>query len=274
MLSWIEYKEIRYKFFGEKRPEARKNFHEYVRIMKKKYGKTEPMNCATGPAEYKQTTVSNVTAGIVANYCTPCNAQPPANQVYDVGHSHTVSWPSVLSSGDVTYSFGTCEAAPPMPPGYAIPDWSVNQEKGNNPMNYATANVVTAPQTSETQDQRKYLTQRLSEVYHTKRDPLEQKFGLYDDDAPTSSTELAERLKEGKYTLRTDKEVGRWAMWFEHIQWRSPDRKRDDEGFKAAVDDLKAERQKALDIIKIEDPKAGLEAIKALEAWEPKNAAN
>lgn len=140
------------------------------------------------------------------------------------------------------------------------------QEEGNNPMNYATATVQAA--TTETQDQRKYLEKRLQEVYHDKRDNLEAHFGIIDDDAPNGPAELAERLKDGKYTLRTGDRYQYWH-WTELIQWRHPDRKQDFEGFEAAKKDLQSLRQKSLDTIKIDDVKACLDAVKALEAWEP-----
>jgi len=165
------------------------------------------------------------------------------------------------------FSFADCPAPQPSIAKYF--DGGIPKQEGINPMNYATATVQAA--TTETQDQRKYLEKRLQEVYYEKRDPLDAKFGLTDDDAPRTGTELIERLKEGKYTIKTDRDY--WC-WFDMIQWRSPDRKQDHDGYKAAIDDLKALRQKSLDIIKIEEPKAGLDAVKALEAWEPTGAAN
>lgn len=165
------------------------------------------------------------------------------------------------------FSFADCPA--PQPPAM---DWyGEPKQEGINPMNYATATVQAA--TTETQDQRKYLERRLSEVYNDKRDPLESLFGLVDDDAPANVTELKERLEKGQYSFRTGDQYRYWH-WTDLIQWRSPDRKADHDGFKAALDELKALRQKSLDIIKIEEPKAGLDAVKALEAWEPKGAAN
>lgn len=152
------------------------------------------------------------------------------------------------------------------------------KQEGNNPMNYASASISTPA--TETQDQRKYLERRLFEVYADKRDPLESLFGLLDDHAPQTPAELAARIADGKFTIRgtgdDTKNAAHYRYWgaAELIQWRDPAKKADMDGFKAAKDALKAERQKALDIIKIDDPKSGLEAIKALEAWTPTGAAN
>jgi len=153
----------------------------------------------------------------------------------------------------------------------------VNKEEGNNPMNCATATVQAG--TTETQDQRKYLTNRLQEVYSDKRDPLEAAFGLTDDEAPRGPLELSERLKAGKFSVRyleadTHPDAYRYWHWTDLIQWRDPAAKRDEDGFKKAVEELKALRQAALDTIKIDEPKVGLDAIKALEAWKPTGAAN
>jgi hypothetical protein len=147
-------------------------------------------------------------------------------------------------------------------------------------MNYASASVIATPQTTEVQDQRKYLERRLGEVYETKREPLEALFGLIDDDAPRGPEELAKRLAEGKYSVRgagdDAKNAHKYNHWYgaDLIVWRDPAKKADHDGFKAAKEDLKAKRQAALDAIKIDEPKAGLDAIKALEAWEPTGAAN
>jgi len=162
-----------------------------------------------------------------------------------------------------------CVKSEPCPPP-AI-DWSGYQE-GNNPMNsYATATVQAG--TTETQDQRKYLEKRLHEVYSEKRDPLEATFGLIDDDAPTSASDFKDRVEKGAFTFRTGDKYQYWH-WTDLIQWRHPDRKRDDEGFKAALEDLKAARQKALDDIKIKDPETGLKAVIDLQSWEPTGKAN
>lgn len=145
-------------------------------------------------------------------------------------------------------------------------------------MNYASASISTPA--TETQDQRKYLSRRLDEVYNSKRDGLESKFGLADDAPPTGPKELADRLAAGKFIIRgagdDAKNADKYRYWHytDLIQWRDPARKADQEGFDAARKDLKAKKQEALDTIKIDEPKAGLEAIKALEAWTPPGAAN
>lgn len=147
----------------------------------------------------------------------------------------------------------------------------VKKQEEENLMNYASASI-SAPAT-ETQDQRKYLSKRLDEVYRTKRDPLEGIFGLTDDATPQGPKEVSERIAAGKFVIRgLEGEAGRdYSYWAggDLIQWRDPAKKADQDGFTAAKKDLKAKYQTTLDTIKIDEPKAGLDAIKALEAWEP-----
>lgn len=146
------------------------------------------------------------------------------------------------------------------------------KKEEENSMNYASATVTTAP--TETQTQRKYLEDRLSYVYRDKRGPLEAQFGLIDDEPPVTLKELQERIAAGKFTFRDEKDVRPYHHWTEMLRWRDPAKKADAEGFKAAKEDLKAKRQATLDTIKIDDVKAGLDAVKALEAWTPAGAAN
>ncbi len=201
-------------------------------------------------------------------------------------HTHTLTpnnWNDLVLYGSTTVmpnnSLAPMPSAQCQPPTASGFNWKHkvveavrNQEEGINPMNYASASISTPA--TETQDQRKYLAQRLESVYCDKRDPLESEFGLVDDDAPQSLTELKARIADGKFTFREEKDIRPYFYWTEMLRWRDPAKKADQEGFDAAKKALKAERQKALDIIKIDEPKAGLEAIKALEAWTPTGVAN
>lgn len=172
-------------------------------------------------------------------------------------------------------SLGTVEAATP------LVDWGTyKKQEGNNPMNYATATVHAA--TTETQDQRNYLQSRLEDIYYTKERPLYAQFGLTDDEAPTTPKELKARITDGKFVIiglpkddaEDDFDDCYYGGWSRLIRWRDPAKKADQGGYEAARKELKDEYQKALDVVKIDDVKAGLEAVKALEAWKPTGAAN
>lgn len=198
-------------------------------------------------------------------------------------HTYTTTPDSVsIPKGRVAYtppsysSLGTVEVTP---------SWSEHyfgkQKEGNNPMNYATATVHAA--TTETQDQRKYLQRRLEDIYYQKERPLYVTFGLTDDEAPTTPKELKARIADGKFVIiglpkddedEDDFDDCYYGGWSRLIRWRDPAKKADQDGYDAARKALKAEYQKAMDTIKIDDVKAGLEAVKALEAWKPTGAAN
>jgi hypothetical protein len=191
-------------------------------------------------------------------------------------------WPAVRNQGNMLCSLGIIDDV--IPASTSGLNWYCNKKEGNNPMNYATATVQAG--TTETQDQRKYLTQRLEEIFWELQRPLEAKFGLTDDKAPTTPKELKERIASGKFTIiglpkdgddedeYDDDYFGCYTSWHRLLKWRDPSKKSDFEGFEAANKELRDLRQKTLDIIKIDEPKAGLDAIKALEAWKPTGAAN
>lgn len=170
-------------------------------------------------------------------------------------------------------SFACAKTCPTPEPIY--PDWLGKQKEGNNPMNYATATVTAA--TTETQDQRKYLARRLDDIYYGLERPLFATFGLTDDEAPSTPKELKARIADGKFTIiglpkddeDEDEDDFFYGGWSRMIRWRDPAKKLDRDGYDAARKELKAEYQKALDTIKIDEPKAGLDAVKAFEAWVP-----
>lgn len=179
-----------------------------------------------------------------------------------------------------TYSLGIIDDVIPNKPS-CMDIWAQKQE-GNNPMNYATATVQAG--TTETQDQRKYLSQRLESIYYDLRLPLFAQFGLTDDPCPKTPKELKQRIADGKFIIKGLKDDDNddefaddeyfYGSWESMIRWRDPAKKADSEGYVAATKELEDLRQKTLDIIKIDEPKAGLDAIKALEAWTPTGAAN
>lgn len=203
----------------------------------------------------------------IAQYVSP--KQPPAN-------ISTVAGSINYITPYLTASSLACKSVP-----VAIStDSYCNKQEGNNPMNYATATVQAG--TTETQDQRKYLSNRLDEVYYTQLRPLEAKFGLTDDRPPSTPKELKERIESGKFTIvglpkddeDDEDECYFYGSWSRMLKWRDPAKKADHDGYEAATKELRDLKQKTLDIIKIDEPKAGLDAIKALEAWTPTGASN
>lgn len=247
MYSWMEYWSIRNKYFGENKREARKNYDEYMKAMKKKFSFSKAIHEEAKIIEKEKMN----------------SAPTPTSNTLPLG------W---IAFEGQTYSLGTTEVSP-----YA---YGIKQE-GNNPMNYATATVQAG--TTETQDQRKYLSQRLEDIYWELLRPLEAKFGLTDDERPLTPKDLKKRLADGMFVIKgikdaeddeDDEDDYFYGGWTNMIRWRDPAKKADHDGYVAAMKELQALRQKTLDIIKIDEPKAGLDAIKALEAWTPTGAAN
>src|ERR1700759_5230422 len=68
-------------------------------------------------------------------------------------------------------------------------------KKDENPMNYASATVI-AQDTTE-KDQRRYLINELQDVYETAKIALKRKFGLPDDEAPTTLADTIKRIQDG-----------------------------------------------------------------------------
>ncbi len=242
MLSWSEYWTIRRKYFEENKKQARKSYDNYSKAMKKKM-----------------------------NYDKVCN--PPV--AIDI---ETTYWPSMFKPNNLCSLVSLSTDQPvPCKKGFSF---GCKQEEGINPMNYATATVHAA--TTETQDQRNYLQSRLEDIYYTKERPLYAQFGLTDDEAPTTPKELKARITDGKFVIiglpkddaEDDFDDCYYGGWSRLIRWRDPAKKADQNGYEAARKELKDEYQKAMDTIKIDDVKAGLEAVKALEAWKPTGAAN
>ena len=244
-LSFVKFRNIRKTYLTETRSECRKVWNKYIESKHR-------MNSST------------------------CTGEIYAGSIYTSGWvspTTTTSYGDACNPNIPTYSFDTPEMCPSQKSFWA------KQKEGNNPMNYATATVTAA--TTETQDQRKYLTRRLDDIYYALERPLFATFGLTDDPAPTTPKELKARIADGKFTIIGTKDGDEdededdfwYGGWSRMIRWRDPAKKADQDGYDAARKDLKAEYQKALDTIKIDDVKAGLDAIKALEAWEPSKTA-
>lgn len=241
MFNWTEYKAIRKKYFGENRVEARKSWARYQDFFTMK----------------ERNMIMNGSDVVTWTFDANCVAVP------------------------CTSSFADCPKTDAAPCKAQMPYVDVPQQEGNNPMNYANvANAAITVPPTEVQDQRKYLEKRLDQLFYAKDEPLYRHFGLDDDAAPYSPVEFKKRIDEGKFQIRgvdfDQEHAARYDHWHwtDLIAWRDPAKKADRDGYDAARKDLREKKQNTLDIIKIDDPKAGLEALKAFEAWEPKGATN
>jgi hypothetical protein len=123
------------------------------------------------------------------------------------------------------------------------------------------------PQPTETELQRAHLVRRLRKLRDAKLDQLEIDFGLADDEAPKTFNEFIKRVKSGdiSYTGSKDEDYEHLSGVFNHIRWRSPKKKEDKAGFKAAATLLRQKYDAAKDEIIVLDLDKALAALRAFE---------
>lgn len=112
--------------------------------------------------------------------------------------------------------------------------------------------------------ERCYLRGRIFEIENTKYIDARRKYGLLDNDVPTTSEEMTKRLKDGKYAVFSDYKDGRYPC----IRWRDPSVKEDTEGFASFQKSFKAATQKTEDAVNILPPADALKSVHELEAFE------
>lgn len=128
---------------------------------------------------------------------------------------------------------------------------------------------------NETEASRKYLLNRVQNVYWSKRDDLAIQFRIHNSDTPRTYKELIDAIKNDKYTLDT-KRTAQIDTFFEDDDWygnafegiefdlpTAPDR----EGYTAATAELDKKVLAAKDVINVGTPADGLKALQELEAW-------
>jgi hypothetical protein len=107
---------------------------------------------------------------------------------------------------------------------------------------------------------RQYLVCRASDVWSEKREVLERKYGLTDEEAPKTAQEVVDRIKAGRFVFKdnTIKDDPNWyGRYFEptrYLRWRSPDVKEDKAGFEAAMAKLQAKYAHLKDSIYVDSP--------------------
>lgn len=127
---------------------------------------------------------------------------------------------------------------------------------------------------TEAEAKRAYLADRAMGVYYKIDADLEKAFGLKNDDAPTTVSDLVKRIKENKFEIKKDREDEYTFNPLSLITWRDPNVKKDKDGYKAAKALLEKKQTEVADIIAIGDAKDALDAIKAFENWKPEGLPN
>lgn len=177
----------------------------------------------------------------------------------------TVSYapPAVFSKINSISDFNTnlidCSVNPPL----VCHKQEENKKEKN--MCYDCEDMV---QLSPEERQRQYLRERAYAVEHDKRCNLRKKFGLADDDSPTTPKEFFERILAGKYFYPQDQMEKRTYPdnVTYRIRWRDPALKEDPAGFAEAEKPYDAAYTVLLDTIAIGTPAEGLAALKEFEA--------
>lgn len=154
----------------------------------------------------------------------------------------------------------------------AVPKYgnSICQKEEVNPMaSYASATVVAAE--SIEAGQRYAVRSALSTAFEKAKLGLKKQFGLIDDDAPKTPTELVERIAAGKYTIDAkDADYEGWdaSSAVRYVRWRDPAVVEDKAGYKAARADLDAAYEDAK-LKAILSPVADLlQLVEDFKAWK------
>ena len=178
---------------------------------------------------------------------------------------------------------------------------AVKKEEGNNPMRYDAVTVAPSIQidapapVSEVTTQREYLNKRLQAVYRSfefgdKFYELRKFFNIGVQTGPKNYRELIAAIKADEFTIdkKVEKRLDRMVEDRESDDYNDFDDdfyfspmeginftkfpKEDWEGHRKAVEEMNKVYQDTKDTIAISDPKDGLAALKAFEAWWPTKA--
>lgn len=113
--------------------------------------------------------------------------------------------------------------------------------------------------------QRRYLRNRLAEVYSEKRSEARKQFAIDNQDAPKNWQDLQDRIASGKFVLDTDAEKTNKYGPFYNITWRDPAVPADRVSYDAWKVKAKAAGKAVEDDILVKDPTAALESLRAYE---------
>lgn len=128
-----------------------------------------------------------------------------------------------------------------------------NSNKETTPM-YTDRNCVT-----ETQAKANFLVNELDSTYHDYDSKLYDKYNMLET-RPKNAKQAREWIAGGGFTIIGDDD----AKYYTSV-WSDPTKPRDQKGFAVAQDALSKSYTDTVRVIKIADPTAGLEALKAFE---------
>lgn len=112
---------------------------------------------------------------------------------------------------------------------------------------------------------RNHLSMRAYSIFYDKEAKMERKYGLRDDRSPQNAEELIQRIKDGKFIIREDKDRQYYCP-IDQILWRDPSIKKDQAGYDEKRKGLKKDFTALTDKLAIGTPEDGLTALQAWEA--------
>lgn len=115
--------------------------------------------------------------------------------------------------------------------------------------------------------QRNQMKDRLLEVADNHDSALRRAFHLTDDEFPANAEDFVQRIKDGKFVLRSQTDTWCGSHFMDRVRWRDPAAVADHEGFKLAEKRLEAARE-ALDdkisFLPVAESYAAFEAFKTM----------
>lgn len=116
--------------------------------------------------------------------------------------------------------------------------------------------------------QRNFILASLQDAWYQK-DTLKKDFYLEDDTPPRTAKDVIKRITDGLYVLPQSEyadEENDWECPFSAIRWRDPAKKEDMVGYKAALEQRKADFEAAKSTIILKDIVAGQAALEEFKA--------
>lgn len=169
---------------------------------------------------------------------------------------------------DCKNSLGCCIEAPtPMAKGYG------KIKKEEIPMSSISTAISVLNEESIEAKQRRSLKDALYDAFRDKVAAAKKQFGLTADAAPETVKELIQRIKDGKFSIKPDREDDYASSFWYTVSWKDPSVTVDKDGYKAARAALDTEYN-ALDlriaIIPVADALAAVETYRDGPAASPK----
>lgn len=119
-----------------------------------------------------------------------------------------------------------------------------------------------------------YAQNRVETLKYLKRSELRKMFRL-DVTVPQTGEELVDAIKNGKYTVRTSKEIRESGEYIysvlSYFKWRAPDDKPDQAGYDVADKELDKLIGDVSDTVTLGDFAQQRTALQSLSDWQPSN---